>query len=142
MQFPELAGGFRLALELKTRNAADASHEALVAMVLQRAAELALPPGKDLPVRVEGSRPTIITFHPTGRSFAMFPDYATYQSAVARHEVNPREPISDAFQERCLAGRTTSSEPGLMNIRDSPKGPSVPGCVTRSAATSRGASDT
>lgn len=73
-------------LRLKRKTA---KHAELVKQVLDRADELSLPPGQDLPRIVQGSRPALITFHPTGRQFAMYPDFQTYRVAGERGEVNP-----------------------------------------------------
>jgi hypothetical protein len=73
----------------RRRRRTNAHHQQLVVSVLQRAEELKLAPGKDLPVKVEGHSPAIITFHPTRRTFAMFKDFLSYKAAAEGGQVNP-----------------------------------------------------
>jgi hypothetical protein len=87
-------------------------HDKRVVDVLRRAEELGLKAGEDLPLRVEGSRPAIITFHPTGRTFTMYADFVSYQSAVDHGEVNSSQAHFGPVRLLCPTGVTKSSDGG------------------------------
>lgn len=74
------------AIAARRRKVERAKHDQLVAWVLARAEDL----GKEVPIKVSGSNPALITFHPTGRVFAMFRDLGSYRTAAESGRVNPR----------------------------------------------------
>lgn len=73
----------------RQRQRVRANHEELVRSVLRRAEVLDLSVGQDLPIKVSGISPTVVTYHPTGRTFAFYPDISSYKAAATSGQVNP-----------------------------------------------------
>ena len=79
----------KTAVERRRRQIDRGRKRQLIDWVLQRTGVLQLQSPDDLPVKVHGTRPAVITLHPTGRTFAMYPDQPSYRAAAERREVNP-----------------------------------------------------
>lgn len=57
--------------------------------VLQRAQVLQLTGTDEIPVRLTGTNPVVVTYHPSMRQFALYPDKPSYESAARRRDVDP-----------------------------------------------------